>query len=92
MKPIVAYMAKKLPFALELPIVRKRIAQNEERNFNDKAELVAFIDAIRPSRTVDGYMGVTCSCGKQYDYVTKGDVPSSNVVCTCGRDILIYGS
>ncbi len=91
MKPIVAYMANKLPFVLELPIVRRRVSETADRNFNDKAELTAFVDSIRASVTVDGYVGVTCSCGHQYDYVTKNDVPSTDVVCACGRDVLIYG-
>lgn len=92
MIPIVGYKANKLPFVLELPIVRKRISTNKGRNFNDKAELTAFIDSIKPSRRVDGYLGITCSCGKQYDYAVKNNVPSSNVVCSCGRDVLIYGT
>ncbi len=91
MIPIVAYSASSLPFVLELPIVRKRVSQTEERNFNDKAELTAFVDSIRASRRVDGYVGIVCSCGHKYDYVTENDVPSTSVVCTCGRDVLIYG-
>jgi len=91
-KPIIAYSAKKLPFILEMPIIRKRLSENSDRNYNDKSEFTAFVDSIKPSKTVDGYVGITCSCGKIYDYVTKNDVPSSNVVCTCGRDILIYGN
>jgi len=92
MKPIVEYQANKLPFVLEMPIVRKRLTNSSDRNFNDKAEFTAFVDSIRPSLRVDGYVGVTCSCGKKYEYAAKNDVPSSNVVCTCGRDVLIYGS
>lgn len=92
MIPIVQYRANKLPFVLELPIVRKRVTENSDRNFNNKTELTAFVDAIRPSARVDGYVGVTCSCGHQYEYVVKNDVPSSNVVCSCGRDVLIYGN
>lgn len=93
MKPIVAYAANKLPMFLELPVVRKRISENSERNYNDKQELVAFVDSIRPSRTVDGYVGVTCSCGKQYDYATEAEVPASNLVCSqCSRNLIVYGN
>ena len=92
MIPIVAYKASKLPFILELPIVRKRLSSTSDRNFNDKQEFIAFVSSIKPSRRVDGYVGITCSCGHQYDYATENDVPSTNVVCSCGRDVLIYGN
>ena len=91
MIPIVSYSATRLPFVLELPIVQKRISETSERNYNDKAELVAFVDSIKASRRVDGYVGVTCSCGNKFDYATKNDVPSTDVICSCGRDVLIYG-
>ena len=91
MIPIVSYSATKLPFVLELSIVRRRVSVTADRNFNDKAELTAFVDSIRASRRVDGYVGVTCSCGNKFDYATKNDVPSTDVVCSCGRDVLIYG-
>jgi hypothetical protein len=91
MIPIISYRANKLPFILELPIVRKRLTETSNRNFNNKKEFTGFVNAIKPSKRVDGYVGITCSCGHQYDYATKNDVPSTDVVCSCGRDVLIYG-
>jgi len=92
MEPIIAYTAKRLPFVMELPIVRKRLSDRSDRNFNDKAEFVTFVDTIKPSVRVNGYVGIRCSCGAVYDYVTRNDVPSTNVVCPCGRKVLIYGN
>ena len=93
MKPIVAYAANQLPMFLELPVVRKRTSESSERNYNDRQEFVAFVNSIRPSRTVDGYVSVTCSCGNQYDYATENEVPASNLVCSqCSRNLIIYGN
>ena len=92
MESIVEYRAKKLPFVMEMPIVRKRLSDKSDRNYNDKAEFVTFVDTIKPSIRVKGYVGITCSCGAEYDYATRNDVPSTNVVCPCGRDVLIYGN
>jgi len=92
MIPVVAYRASKLPFVLEMPIVRKRLSDRSYRNFNDRQEFTDFVSTIKPSKRTDGYVGITCSCGHQYDYITKNDIPSTNVVCSCGRDVLIYGN
>lgn len=92
MKPVIAYAAHTLPMMLEFPIIRKRISEKLDRNFNNKTEFTNYVDSIKASQTVDSYVGITCSCGKKYDYATKNAIPSSNVVCTCGRDILIYGN
>ena len=93
MKPIVAYIANKLPFALETSVVQKRLSHTSERNFNNKQEFTDFVDSIRASKTVNGYVKITCSCGKEYDYVTKAEIPDSNLNCSqCSRNLIIYGN
>jgi len=94
MKPIVEYLGKGLFMHGQggrSSIVQKRDGQTM-RNFNDKQEFTDFIDAIKPSTTVTGYVTAKCGCGQVYEYQTKGDVPDTNVICVCGRHIISYGS
>ena len=36
------------------------------------------------------YLEIDCECGKIYEYETKEDIPSENVVCECGNEIITY--
>ncbi len=94
MKPIVEYIGKGL--LLHSQGARACIVQKRDgsimRNFDDKLEFTAFVDAINPSVTVTGYVTAKCSCGRNFEYVTKDEVPAVDVVCTCGRQIITYGN
>lgn len=91
MVPIIEYRGKGNVFGANLitPVVQKREGQGY-RNFKNKAEFINFVDSIRPSRRVTGYVTVKCSCGKSYEYLSKSEIPESNLICDCGRQILIY--
>lgn len=93
MEPIISYRAGKL-FAplMDTSVVQDRISKNEFRNFNNKKEFTDYVDSIKSSRRVDGYVSIICNCGKTYDYSDKNQVPSSNLICDCGRKLIIYGS
>ena len=93
MKPVVEYIGRGLLLhgqGTRTSIVQKRDG-NTLRNFNDKSELTSFVDSIKPSITVTGYVAVKCSCGHDHEYNTKDDVPAVDVVCTCGRQVITYG-
>lgn len=92
MKPIISYKAGGFFAPIDIPVVQKRISKKECRNYNDKQEFTDYVDSIKPSVRVDGYISILCSCGKEYDYVDKNEVPSSNLICDCGRRLIIYGS
>lgn len=93
MNPIISYKAGKL-FAprMDMSVIQKRISKQECRNFNDRQEFVDYVDSIRPSIRADGYVSITCSCGKVYDYANKSEIPPSDLICECGRKLIIYGS
>jgi len=93
MVPIIEYRGKGNVFGTNLvtPIVRKREGQSYQ-NFKNKAEFIDFVDSVRPSRRVTGYVTVKCSCGKTYEFSSKDEIPDSNLICDCGRHVLIYDS
>lgn len=91
MNPIVKYVDLKTPFGMDVPLVQKRIAKGVKRNFKDRQEFVEFIDSIKPSRRVDAYLIIECSCGKAYNLKDENEVPSSNLICECKRKLIIYG-
>ncbi len=92
MNPIVNYIDLKTPFGTNIPLVQKRLSKNSTRNFNDKQEFIDHIDSIKPSRRVDTYLVIKCSCEKEYEYKNKDEVPSSGLVCGCKRVLLKYGN
>jgi len=92
MNPIVNYIDYKTPFGTFIPLVQKRETKTSTRNYNDKQEFVDFIDSIKPSRRVDIYLMIECSCGKLYEYTNRDEVPSSNLICECKRKLIIYGN
>jgi hypothetical protein len=89
-KPIIEYIGSKLPPPMDPLAVVKKMAKTDYRNWHDKAELTAYVDSLEPGPAVDIYLWVTCGCGKEYEYVTKTDVPAGDVVCTCGKNIFKY--
>jgi len=92
MNPIIKYVDLKTPsFGTNIPLVRKRVAKNVTRNFNDKQEFVEYVESIKPSRRVNAYLTIDCSCGKMYEYKDQNEIPSSNLICDCKRELIIYG-
>ena len=92
MKPIVEYKAGAVFASGDISVVQKRESKTAYRNYNDKQEFTDYIDSIKASVTVTGYVMIFCSCHKEYDYTTKDEIPSSNLICECGRKLIIYGS
>lgn len=92
MNPRIKYEDLQTPFGMNVPLIRKRVSKTSTRNFNDKNEFTNFIDSIKPSRRVDAYVSIKCSCGKIYEYKNKGEVPTSDLVCGCKRELLKYGN
>lgn len=81
---MVQFIASHIP--LNLSIVQKTTGGC----FKDRADLIAYIDG-KASTVTSPYLVVKCQCGKQYTYSSKDQVPASNVVCDCGRNVIIYG-
>jgi hypothetical protein len=91
MNPKIRYIDLRTPFGMDVPLVRKRVAKNVTKNFNNKQEFVEFIESIKPSRRVNGYLTIDCSCGKKYEYNNQKEIPSLNLICNCKRELIIYG-
>lgn len=91
--PVIKYETTVLPLndQFNLSIVRKR-TDVDYINWANKTELTDFVDSLYVPPKSDTYMYIICQCGAEYIYVTKDDVPDTNVVCSCGRNVLIYGS
>ena len=89
LKPIIEYRASKLPPPLAKPVVQMREGTTY-RNFHSKQELTDYIDSLSASPSVDGYMTLTCGCGMCHEFVTKGEIPGTNMICDCGRQLIIY--
>ena len=90
MNPIISYKDLKTPFGTDISLVRKRMLKNTTRNFLDKQEFIDHIDSIKPSRRVDFYLVIECSCGKVYKFEDNIAVPSLNLICGCSRKLIIY--
>ena len=93
-KPVIKYQAARMPLdtALNSSIACMQVSSTENRNWNNKAEFTDYVDQLYVPPSSDTYVYIICQCGAEFVYATKADVPSSNVVCDCGRKVLIYGS
>ena len=93
MKAKVAYIASRVPSFLfdTLPVVQKRDV-GAGTNFSDKAELVAWVEESGTAQDADTFMSITCQCGEFRAFVTKDDVPASDLTCGCGRKLIMYGT
>jgi hypothetical protein len=89
LKPIIEYRATKLPPPLAKPVVQMR-DYDSYRNFHNKRELTDYIDSLSASPSVDSYMTLICGCGMGHEFVTKDEIPATNMVCDCGRQLIIY--
>lgn len=92
MIPIIEYKSKGSLFGVNPGSIVKKREGNSYRNFKDKSELISFINSIKPSVRVEGYMKASCGCGKAYDFLKKEDIPENNLKCSCGRPIILYGA
>lgn len=89
-KPRLQYISVKRPLALDgnTSIVKK----SDNTNWSNKTELTDFIDLLYVSPSSDTYLYAKCDCNLDYIYVEKADVPGDDVVCSCGRNVIKYGS
>lgn len=86
---MVSFSASPVPL---IPVLNRSIVQRGTGEyFANKNDLISFIDSKSPT-TNDDYLVINCQCGKQYIYSSGDQIPSSNVVCDCGRNVLIYGN
>ena len=77
-KPVIIYQAgPDSPITHNVSIVQKR-TEDSSVNWANKAELVAYVDQLYVPPTSDTYLYIQCTCGRNYDYATSGDVPVSN--------------
>ena len=87
-KPRVKFVGKaKLPLAMSKPIVIKR----DGTNWANRSELQDFVDEQYVPPKSDTYLLAVCSCGEEFSYAEKDDVPDTEVNCVCERPILKYG-
>lgn len=92
-KPRITYLATGLmPLrgVLNTSISRKKIDKSTYRDWQEKNELTSFIDTLYVDPKSDTYLLIICQCGTEFNYATKSDVPTSSVICNCGRNVLIY--
>lgn len=91
-KPRIKFQANNIPLIAQLntSIVRKRL-ESGYVNFTNKTDLTDYVDQLYNPPMSDTYLYIVCQCKKEFIYTTKSDVPSSNVICNCGRKVIIYG-
>ena len=93
-KPVISYETYMIPLIPELnvSIVRKKIDKKTYRNWNDKTEFIAYVDSLYVPPTSNCYVHIKCQCDQLFEYVNSSVVPSSSVVCDCGRKVIEYGN
>lgn len=89
-KPVLAFLSKPRPLQLDenASVVKKKTGTS----YTDKTELITYIDSLYVHPDSDSYLYVECECGNTYDYANSVAVPATNVVCSCGRNIISYSS
>jgi len=94
MKSIIVYSALKLPVnsIFNISIVQKKISNSEYVDFVNKLEFTDYVDSLYAPLDVNTYCDITCQCSKKYTYSSKDDVPSDNVICSCGRKVIEFGA
>lgn len=89
-KPRLQCISVNRPLALDNNASLLKKADNI--NWADKTELTDYIDLLYVSPNSDTYLYVKCDCGIDYIYTEKSDVPSDDVTCSCGRNVIKYGA
>ena len=92
MRAAVSYQATRLPLSLANISIVQKLDGHQAVNFASKQDFIANIESKNTITDADVHVVITCQCGKVYSYDTAGDVPESNVICGCGRKVLIYGN
>jgi len=59
--------------------------------FRNRDDLLSHFEDKGLAAGADVFMSITCQCGKAYNYTTRDDVPTLNLVCACGRNLILYG-
>ena len=92
MKAIVSFI-RSTTILKKVPIVQKtiNIDTGARRNFDDKAELVDFINSMPPPQGYDTVMYVKCGCNREFIYPTFNDIPADNLTCVCSQLVIVYG-
>jgi hypothetical protein len=92
-KPVIQYLDSKRPIEITNGcLVRKKIDKTTYVNWMNKAEFTNYVDQLYVNPQSDTYVDIICSCSKEYAYTTSADVPATNLVCACGRQLITYGS
>ena len=93
-KPVVKYTTKAVPIDgdLNVSIVRNKISKTDYVNWENKQEFTDAVDQLYAPPTSDTYVYIICQCGHEYIYTDKTEVPSSSLICTCGRKVIEYGN
>lgn len=89
MKPILEYI--RLTPLLKNDTIVQFEQHKVRRLFNDRQELIAFIDTIDPPVTADTVLYIRCGCKLEFIYATREDIPATEVYCICGQKVIVYG-
>jgi len=89
MKPKVSFI-RKTTLLKNISIVQLRQDQTT-RNFNDRGELVSYLNQIVPQPDVDTVMYVRCGCYRDFIFKDISDIPQSDVNCVCSQRVIKYG-
>jgi len=92
MRPAISYHASRLPLALANMSIVQKYEGDKAINFASKQDFIDHIDSKNTIPDADVHLVISCQCGKVYSYETPEHIPESNVVCECGRKVLIYGN
>jgi hypothetical protein len=92
-KPVIMFVASKIPVnsTMNVSIVQKKISNTQYANYENEAELEAYVNSLYVPPDSDQYCKIVCQCGLEYNYL-KTALPASNVTCTCGRKVIEYGN
>jgi hypothetical protein len=89
MNSAILFKASQVPL---IPAFNQSVIQKNGQKFTDRDDIVQYIESKNPKSGAPILLEAICQCGRDYSYAVKEDIPESNVVCVCGRNLLIYAS
>jgi hypothetical protein len=91
-KSVISYISIKSRFLLDISIVRKKMSKTSYRNWKKKNEFTDYVDSLYVPPHCQHYVYILCSCGEEYFYADKEEIPEESFVCNCGQKVIEYSS
>lgn len=88
----ISFQAGKVPL---IPALNKSAVMKNDGGFSvqfkNKNDFISYFGDKNLTQGNGSYVFISCPCGRNFEFATQEDFPASDIVCSCGRNLLIYG-